>query len=286
LPAARNVFVFNVQSQLAPEMPASATDAGTQTGLADVLKHASPSAGRQGPVLIFDQFEELFTSYQDRRQDRDDLFRQISDALASTPTLRVLFAMREDFIAELDSLIWRLPQGIDARYRLEFLRQGAAISAVTGPAEKCGVKFDAAAASRLVADLSKINVEGREEPAEGEYVEPVQLQIVCKRLWDRLPEDIELVTVDHLERFGDVNEALREFYLAAVHEAAQTTKYPREVDPSRLHAICHSERHTKHSASGRRRGRPAPKQRGGFSGQPALPARRNPSGGTLVRNQP
>jgi Novel STAND NTPase 1 len=224
-----NVYVANIRNAIAPEMPRA--DAG-ELRLVDVLGRVAPPPGGQGPVLVFDQFEELFTSYQDRWPDREDLFRQIAEALDGIPTLRVLFSMREDFIAELDPLIWQIPQGIDVRYRLELLRHDAAIAAVIEPARASGLTFTPAAAEKLVRDLRQINVEGPgggPRQVDGEYIEPVQLQIVCKRLWDRLPEDIAAIDESHLGQFGDVSDALREFYLAAVRHASQLTGYPEKL---------------------------------------------------------
>ena len=160
------------------------------------------------------------------------MFVQIAPALDGIPTLRVLFSMREEFIAELDPLMWRIPQGIDVRYRLELLRHDAAISAATGPSQRSGVSFDDAAANRLVRDLQQINVEGQEgrlHQAAGEYIEPVQLQIVCRRLWDRLPEGIDVISESDLEQFGDVGEAIREFYVAAVRRASELNNYPEKL---------------------------------------------------------
>jgi hypothetical protein len=225
-----NIYVSNIRGAIAPETVERPES--EELELVDVLRRIGPSVSGQGPVLIFDQFEELFTHYQDRWQDREGLFRQIAEALNSIPTLRVLFSMREDFVAELDPLIWQIPQGIDVRYRLELLRHEAAISAVVEPARLSGVTFDDAAAEKLVRDLRQINVEGpdgRPRQAEGEYIEPVQLQIVCKRLWERLPDDIEFINNSYLEQFGDVSDALREFYVTAVREAAQLTNYPEKL---------------------------------------------------------
>jgi hypothetical protein len=235
LNTAANVYVANILYALIPEIaeppPADAPEP-TQPTLLDVLRRAGPPPGGQGPVLVFDQFEELFTTYQDRWPEREAVFAQIAEALDGIPTLRVLFSMREDFIAELDPLIWRVPQGIDVRYRLELLRRDAAISAVIEPSQLSGVTFDGAAAARLVRDLRQINAEGRDgrpQQVDGEYIEPVQLQIVCKRLWDRLPEGIEGINESDLEQFGDVSEALREFYLAAVRQASELTNYPEKL---------------------------------------------------------
>jgi hypothetical protein len=225
LKTAANVYVHNIQATMAAQLEARLEVGGVK--LADFLKAAASSVGGEGPVLILDQFEELFTSYQERWPDREDLFRQIAEALDRIPTLRILFSMREEYIAELDPLVWFIPRGIDVRYRLELLRRKAAVSAVRGPARQCDVDF--AAAEKLVSELSRINVEGRPEPIEGEYVEPVQLQIVCKRLWAHLPDDVTVITENDLEQFGDVSDALREFYLEVVKEAARRENYEEKL---------------------------------------------------------
>jgi hypothetical protein len=232
LAAAANVYLANIRSALTPETAEGAPAGAAEPSLFDVLRRFAPPPDGQGPVLVFDQFEELFTTYQDRWQEREGVFVQIAEALDGIPTLRVLFSMREDFIAELDPLIPRIPQGIDVRYRLELLRHDAAIAAVFEPARLSGVTFENAASDKLVRDLRQINVEGQEgrpQQATGEYIEPVQLQIVCKRMWDRLPEGIEGINENDLEQFGDVGEALREFYLAAVRRAAEQTDYPEKL---------------------------------------------------------
>jgi len=229
---AANIYIASIRYALTPDAPEDPpADIGELT-LLDLLRASGPPPGGRGPILVFDQFEELFTTYQDRWAEREQVFVQIAQALDGIPTLRVLFSMREDSIAELDPLMWRIPQGIDVRYRLELLRHDAAIAAVIGPSESTGVTFNAAAANRLVGNLQQINVEGQDgrlQQAAGEYIEPVQLQIVCRRLWDRLPEGIEAINESDLEQFGDVGEAIREFYLEAVRRVSGLRNYPEKL---------------------------------------------------------
>ena len=84
-------------------------------------------------AIIFDQFEELFTLYPHRYKDRQDFFEQVKDALTDDTYLRIVFSMREDYIAELDPYIDILPQKLSTRFRLEPLRQPNALKAVTEP---------------------------------------------------------------------------------------------------------------------------------------------------------
>ncbi len=229
---AANIYIASIRYALTRDPPETPPADAAELTLLDILRAAGTPPGGQGPVLVFDQFEELFTTHQDRWQERESVFVQIAQALDGIPTLRVLFSMREDSIAELDPLMWRIPQGVDVRYRLELLRRDAAISAIIGPSERTGVTFNPAAANRLVGNLQQINIEGQDghlQQAAGEYIEPVQLQIVCRRLWDRLPEGIEAINESDLEQFGDVGEAIREFYLAAVRRVSELRNYPEKL---------------------------------------------------------
>ncbi|MGH9401274.1 MAG: hypothetical protein ACRD2P_04110 [Terriglobia bacterium] len=170
-------------------------------------------------VAIFDQFEELFTGYPERWQDRRSFFEQLNEAMKDDPSLRVLFAMREDFVAQIDPYEDLLPEEFRTRYRLEQLREDAALAAVECPLEATGLRFKHGVAKLLVDDLlSEAITSGVRAP--GEFVEPVQLQVVCFNLFRNLPESTTEITEEHLAAFGDVDQALREFYQGALKEAA------------------------------------------------------------------
>lgn len=101
-------------------------------------------------IIIFDQFEELFTSYLGRWKEREGFFSQVDEALKDDHLLRVLFVIREDFLASLDSYSDLLPERLSTRYRLERLRREAACLAVEGPLRNTGCLFAEGVASRLV----------------------------------------------------------------------------------------------------------------------------------------
>ncbi|MCB0144067.1 MAG: hypothetical protein KDE50_29525, partial [Caldilineaceae bacterium] len=114
------------------------------------------------------------------------------------------------------------------RFRMERLRREGALLAVTQPAQTAGRTFAPTVAEQLVDNLRRVQrsqraqrlAQGTSSTSQvqmvtsvyGEYVEPVHLQIVCRDLWDRLPpERIEIEPKD-LESFGDVDQALTNFY--------------------------------------------------------------------------
>jgi tetratricopeptide (TPR) repeat protein len=150
----------------------------------------------------------------------------VVQALKEDPLLRVLFVIREDYLASFDPYVELLPERVRTRYRLERLRGEAAHQAIEGPLQDIGRSFEEGLVSSLVQELIKTRVKsatGEMVEAVGKYVEPVQLQIVCKNLWDSLPPDVTVITSNHLHTFGDVDEALKSFYEKAVKIAARET---------------------------------------------------------------
>ena len=87
----------------------------------------------------------------------------------------------------------------------------AAREAIQKPARNGGVDFTDAAATKLVNDLRQVQVQqpdGSMQMQPGPYVEPVQLQVVCYRLWDKLPADKNTILENDIADVGDVNTAL------------------------------------------------------------------------------
>jgi WD40 repeat protein len=173
-------------------------------------------------VVVFDQFEELFTGHPDRWRDREDFFNQVNTALQSDPLLHLVFSVREDYIAQLESYADLLPKNLPTRFHLERMRPGAALAAIRNPLTSTGRQFAPGVADQLVEDLRKVRVEsevGETVTVIGEFIEPVQLQVVCQNLWADLPADVTTITPEHLQTFGNVNQALASFYERALKQA-------------------------------------------------------------------
>src|SRR5829696_1504738 len=68
-------------------------------------------------VLIFDQLEELFSFYGGKtlRKQQQYFFKQVADALEKNPQLRIVFVIREDYLAELDRFVHILPERLRPR---------------------------------------------------------------------------------------------------------------------------------------------------------------------------
>lgn len=168
-------------------------------------------------VLIFDQFEEILTLAPYETRERTEFFAQVGAALRA-PRRRALFAIREEYVAALDPYVHLIPTRLSVRYALELLDAEGAADAIAEPAKAAGVPFTPAALATLVDNLRRAPLPGSAEGELGRYVEPVQLQVVCTRIWRRLPEGA--TRIEAVGGVGDVDTALAEYYAETVARVA------------------------------------------------------------------
>ncbi|MCI0399568.1 MAG: hypothetical protein L0332_16425 [Chloroflexi bacterium] len=222
-----NIYVFyTLLSWAGREADLGPLARQTITGcLADRPRETDAYGSPAPRVLIFDQFEELFTTFPERWQDREGFFNQLNQALNADPTLRLVFSMREDYVAQLDAYATLLPRNLNTRFRLERMRPQAALAAIRGPLGMTNREFAPEVAEQLVEDLRDVRVQspsGEVITVTGEFIEPVQLQVVCQNLWQDLPPDVTIITAAHLQTFGNINQALARFYERGLEQAWQT----------------------------------------------------------------
>jgi WD40 repeat protein len=193
------------------------------------------------PLIVLDQFEELFTLNRFDWKDKEDFLRQLGEALGGStdsnedketggerlqmPTRWALLSMREDYVAELEPFLDLIPTGLAYRYRLEPLERDQALEAVRGPA---GEYFQEDAAERLVDNLRMLRARtptGEEKWEKGRFVEPVHLQVVCQRLWDKVVEvekrPIALSDIATTEKASEVEAALSSYYDLEIEQAVR-----------------------------------------------------------------
>ncbi len=223
----RNIYILSALLSLRPDADAGAlAGLSLRDGLAPVLAPVEMGPADVVPsatLLIFDQFEELFTHHPERWPEREDFFRQVAGALETNPDLHVLFSIREDYIAELTPYASLLPEQLRPRFRLERLNRANALNAVTLPATRAGRTFAEGVAEALVDNLRRTQTgrlragavaapAGSSASELGGYVEPVHLQIVCRQLWASLPPERTVIQAADVQEFGDVDQALTDFY--------------------------------------------------------------------------
>lgn len=241
-----NIYAFNLMASLeqsggSPQRLAQATlsgflarlaretavDAAGQRAARWVYKPeraaAQPEAAAGQPaggprfVLVIDQFEEIITSHGERWQEREAFFRQLNQALLDDPTLWVVLSLREDYVAALDPYAELLANRLRARFYMERMGVAAALEAVRRPAELAGRPFAPDVAERLVDNLRQVRVPGQRGTVADQYVEPVQLQVVCYQLWEHLRNRPPgAISSTDLAEAGDVDLSLAAFYESAI----------------------------------------------------------------------
>jgi hypothetical protein len=230
-----NIFLFNLKVSLdegetAPNLLAAvsftdflarlASEDGVRWAYDPQLPGAQPAAvGAAGAsvqqpfVLIIDQFEEIISTQAGRWQERAGFFTALNEALLADPNLWLVLTLREDYVAALDPYAPLLFNRLRARFYMERMGVAAALDAVSKPAALAGRPFDPGVAEQLVDNLRQVRIPGQEQPQPGQYVEPVQLQVVCYQLWENIKRRaLGPITAADLQEAGDVDKALVQFY--------------------------------------------------------------------------
>jgi WD40 repeat protein len=198
---------------------------------------------RQPVAMLIDQSEEIITKNPVDREAKSGFFAQIGEALRDR-SLYALFAIREDYLASIDPYLAPVPTRLSTRYRLNLLEASEAMQAIILPVREVGVTFQEEAARKLADDLRRIRVQqadGTTVETQGLYVEPVQLQVVCRRLWDKIIPQKMVSAVDDedaagegfimgdieekdIASLGDIDNALSDYYATQVEWAARESK--------------------------------------------------------------
>jgi len=192
----------------------------------DVLRDAAGT--KLIPLLIFDQFEELFTLAQSDELGRARAARfieELADLVENRPPkalearleqdemaaehfdfargdYRVLISLREDYLAALESLKRVMPSLSQNRLRLAPMGSTQALEAVLRPGQHLVSREVAAAIVRFVAGASEL--------ANAE-VEPALLSLICRELNDaRVAQGRDEISLDLLA--GSHESILGSFY--------------------------------------------------------------------------
>jgi WD40 repeat protein len=187
-------------------------------------------AGAGNELLIFDQFEEILTADATDEDGRRRFFEELGGALRDRGRW-ALFAMREEFVAGLDPYLPLLPTKLRTRVRLDLLQDDGAMRAIQKPAAEAGREITDAAARRLVDELRLVHVQRGDERVQlpGPFVEPVQLQVVCSRLWETAGSEVERIDVQHVDALGDVERTLGDYYAERVASVAVGAGVPERL---------------------------------------------------------
>lgn len=182
-----------------------------------------PEGAFTSDVLVFDQFEEVLTIAPADHESKQAFFEQLGEALRNKQRW-ALFAVREDYLGALAPYTRPIPGRFASTFRLDLLGVEGAMQAIQRPAKTKNVEFLVPAAQKLVDDLRRTQVQlpdGSLEEQLGLHVEPVQLQVVCFRLWQGLNDAVSQIDESNLAGVGDVNQSLADYYAASAQNVAR-----------------------------------------------------------------
>jgi DNA-binding winged helix-turn-helix (wHTH) protein len=142
------------------------------TRLKEFIEQATLDAPRRSVIFFLDQFEEFFSLLD---EESHQYFIEALSRLSAAETLpmKLVFALREDFLAEMSQFKTAIPEIFHHEYHLKRLSREQAARAITEPANAVGCRYEPQLVNRLLDDLS-----------DKKGVDPPQLQIVCDCLFD------------------------------------------------------------------------------------------------------
>jgi len=194
------------------------------------------SNGLVTPVLILDQFEEIFTLGEENA-GVDILMQELSDmaenriplavqneyknkeetvpANYSSQPYRVVFSLREDFLPRLEELKKFMPTLMDSRFRVVQMTISQAMDAAIKPGKGL---IDEPVAKAIIKKLPGISDKdfalGKQKANERQNlkVEPFLLSFICDRInEERIKKGLKTFDVPLVEAF-EVKDAIRSFY--------------------------------------------------------------------------
>ena len=164
-----------------------------------------PNDGAPRPLLIFDQFEEFVTLFEEAQRSEgssDDsktranvphiqqkiLHELVSLIQDDTLPVKLVFSFREDYLAKLSLLFDHCPQLLDQAQRLLPPRVEALPKIIRVPFEDPELrshflKHEGQPGSELSEELAQEIASELDRRTEGDTVNLTELQIVCQRLW-------------------------------------------------------------------------------------------------------
>ncbi len=184
-----------------------------------------PTAAGPRPLLIFDQFEELITLFEEAPnsmalRSAEEAQERIVDLIVEllqheTLAVKVLLSFREDYLAKVKELFVSCPELVDQSLRLTPPRTDALVEIIRGPFEQHPGQFESELSPELAERLSE---QITQRSGSGE-IKLTEVQIACLRLWNSPDPDallnkreIEGLLVDDLQeslgRFSDEDRYL------------------------------------------------------------------------------
>lgn len=192
------------------------------------------------PLLIFDQFEEMFTKGKNNRDHINPFVTEIADLIENRVpvtvwrrlekeketlaypigeiNLRVIFSLREDYLPQLETLYRYIPSVRFNRFRVSQMKGKDAFDAVFKPAEEGNIILDESVAKEIIEKIPGSKdpdyhpYETIDESWETRKIEPFLLSLFCYQVNEkRLEKGAKYIS---MELIDDVKteDIMNDFY--------------------------------------------------------------------------
>jgi WD40 repeat protein/phage baseplate assembly protein W len=194
--------------------------------------------GIVSPLLVFDQFEEIFTSSGKNSPEVDAFVTEITDLIENQVpetvreryqkegkpltfpgqelNIRVIFSLREEYLPQLETFSFYLPSVKLSRYRILHMKGEDAVKAVLEPAKK--IISDRGVAEEIIKKIPPAK-DADYNPYEADTelwnirkIEPFLLSLFCYRVNEKRLKNKEKVISLELIRDMSTEEIIRDYY--------------------------------------------------------------------------
>ncbi len=162
-----------------------------------LARYAAEADGRPY-IIALDQFEEIWPDYdKSMSEDIKDKLGDIYTLLESHRDLVVIMSFREEYLAKVQRT-YENERPFWNQQVVRGLTESVAKDCIRGPAKDVGIVYADDVLNALTKALLTEEDQLSKDGDRAAYVEPVELQLVCRELWDNLKEDISTIRTSHL----------------------------------------------------------------------------------------
>jgi len=223
-------------------------DTPDNLSLWEYCKRFEYAPGGEGytPVLLLDQFEELFTLYHDQPEAQQEFIGQLAGLLnhkipshvqeatqaidseaertrwLAPPQVNIVISIRSDFLYLLDRLSGRIPSILRCRYELPALDEENTRLAITRPPALSGpfasplFSYSEDALKEMLDSLVNTDDNASVVPGAVREVEPFQAQLLCRHIEQKViaekrPEGFVVTPDFYGTRYG-IQDIRKQYY--------------------------------------------------------------------------
>jgi hypothetical protein len=209
------------------------------------------------PVLIFDQFEETFTIGKEKSHSVQEFLIELSNLAENRVPLvvqeerqnrsemissmyggqdfHVIISLREDYLAQLESLKKYLPSIKESRFRVVQMTALQAMDAVMKPAKKLVEKDVATEIIKKLPGISDLDFETSStelEDVKRFVVEPFLLSLICYEINEkRIEKKQDKITQELVSQF-DISDVINSYYAKTMQGFSENVQ--RGIEDSML----------------------------------------------------